>query len=284
MTAFPEAFAILRTLSSRGPFWQILEVNFHTYNGPNHVYCDFKTHGRFESCQQIDEVILEEHHPISPKSVNFRFGNRDFREFTYYKVPIQLRIFDEVIPVINFNYKAWLPRPSHRIPVDQREGVTMRYHEVERLFGIYSRSQSNNQSSFFQDLPHRSPTPPRLSRSENPSPLSVASEESTLSTYSLPFGGGPMEFPPLPPSPPSTSPVSRPLVLPEHVGYLLIESAHVGQDSCPISQTPFRELQTLSATSCFHVFDHDSLNTWLSQNNICPVCRTGITNVVSKNF
>lgn len=281
MLAFPETFAILRTLSTRGPSWQIFEVNRHAYNGPLHVYYEFNNNGQFRNTRQIDEVILLDSTSIEPRSVIFR-SDRTHKMYNYYPLPIRLRIFDEVIPVINFDFKSWLPRLTHRIPVENVEQVMSKYHESER--NSYGQSNSVRRSNLFQQLPHRSPTPPRLSRSENPSPLSVASEESTLSTYSLPFGGGPMEFPPLPPSPPSTSPVSRPLVLPEHVGYLLIESAHVGQDSCPISQTPFRELQTLSATSCFHVFDHDSLNTWLSQNNICPVCRTGITNVVSKNF
>jgi hypothetical protein len=35
-------------------------------------------------------------------------------------------------------------------------------------------------------------------------------------------------------------------------------------------------------TSCFHVFDSEALNRWRQEHTSCPVCRTMITNVVTK--
>jgi hypothetical protein len=102
------------------------------------------------------------------------------------------------------------------------------------------------------------------------------------------------ERPPTPPPQPEIRivqvevPVERVVVqtrvapLPKNVGEVLLSHARRGADSCPIAATPFSECTQLCVTSCFHVFDFESLTRWQSEHTSCPVCRCKIENVVSE--
>ncbi len=70
--------------------------------------------------------------------------------------------------------------------------------------------------------------------------------------------------------------------LPKAVGDILIANARSSTDSCPIAATTFKECTKLSITSCFHVFDFESLSKWQETHSTCPVCRAKIENVVSE--
>jgi hypothetical protein len=37
--------------------------------------------------------------------------------------------------------------------------------------------------------------------------------------------------------------------------------------------TLYSECDSLSITSCFHIFDKESLDHWFESNSTCPVCR-----------
>ena len=281
MTAFPQAFAVLRTLSYRGSYWQIIEVNSHTYNEINHIYYDFNLEGRFRNTRQVDEVIFLPRLPIYPKKATFRLDVDDIRELTYYTVPMQLRIFDETIPVLNFELKAWLPRPEFRIPVENSEDVYNAFHRSLQDYRVSRRQQSPSQqrSQVARQIDFRPPTPPLPGHQ---SPASVRSDNSDISIYASPEMR--FEFPTLPASPSSSPVASRPLPIPELVGHLLIENAIRGEDSCPITAVPYREIQRISATSCFHVFETEAIQTWLREHSQCPVCRNSINNMITKEI
>jgi hypothetical protein len=72
------------------------------------------------------------------------------------------------------------------------------------------------------------------------------------------------------------------LPLPKGVGDALIRDARASTESCPILQTPFSECRKLAVSSCFHIFDKESLATWQQAHTSCPVCRCKIENVVSE--
>lgn len=44
------------------------------------------------------------------------------------------------------------------------------------------------------------------------------------------------------------------------------------KENCPIKFSPL-EFETSVLTSCYHVFDKESINEWYSKNKNCPVCR-----------
>ena len=63
--------------------------------------------------------------------------------------------------------------------------------------------------------------------------------------------------------------------LPEYVRNLLIENAITKGETCPITMETI-EKETATVTSCFHVFEKSSIETWLSNksnDNKCPVCK-----------
>jgi hypothetical protein len=70
--------------------------------------------------------------------------------------------------------------------------------------------------------------------------------------------------------------------LPKHVGEVLLSAARKGTDSCPIAALTFAECSSLAVSSCFHIFDKESLERWMTTSASCPVCRSKIENVVSE--
>ena len=61
--------------------------------------------------------------------------------------------------------------------------------------------------------------------------------------------------------------------LPTHVFEALLRDAKVGKECCPISMTSYSECEALSITSCFHIFEKNSIEQWFNTKTSCPVCR-----------
>jgi SUMO ligase MMS21 Smc5/6 complex component len=56
---------------------------------------------------------------------------------------------------------------------------------------------------------------------------------------------------------------------------LLINDAVAKKDVCPITMEQF-DLSSTELTSCYHLFEKDAIETWLSDKNNkskCPVCK-----------
>jgi len=82
------------------------------------------------------------------------------------------------------------------------------------------------------------------------------------------------EAPPQEP-PPLLMPVERMIKLkaiPKKIAWLIAEDAK--EEVCPISTNPISPI-TAAVTTCFHVFDHDSIAEWFTRTpaHTCPVCR-----------
>jgi len=63
--------------------------------------------------------------------------------------------------------------------------------------------------------------------------------------------------------------------LPKRIAWLIAEDASKAGETCPISTNIISPI-TASVTTCFHVFDTESINEWVTRNPIntpCPICR-----------
>lgn len=260
MLELPELFAICRKQSSRGPYWQI----FQSTKVQNH----YEIHTPGWTVRESNETFTEPYESIRPKTVWCKIANGAIREYTYWYLPMSLQIENHNIFVIDFHYKAWLPRPTHRILLTNADAVLRMYNTFEQRYNASHPSTPAEREIYnrFTEAPVRSPTPPRQREVENIHPP----------------GGDPVffDFQDIPVA--ATSQNTRPLPIPEIVGSLLIQDAHQGKESCPITTTPYSELHRLTATSCFHVFDTESIERWLTDQKSCPVCRTTVTNMVTK--
>jgi hypothetical protein len=60
--------------------------------------------------------------------------------------------------------------------------------------------------------------------------------------------------------------------LPKHIAQIVATDAKHRGEICPISMEDIDD-KACTVTSCFHVFDRDSIAIWHEQNNTCPVCK-----------
>lgn len=59
---------------------------------------------------------------------------------------------------------------------------------------------------------------------------------------------------------------------PAFVVNLLLEEAISKKQDCPITMEPITK-ESAAVTSCYHIFDRDSITSWLKSNKTCPVCK-----------
>lgn len=274
MTAFPDKIAILRTQSSRGPYWQL----FHT--DPLHI--GYKLTPFYPNDNSIQSIPTSIRNWKVPKYVTIFTHTDQQKIIKYWQLPMTLYIANEHFTVLNLEYVAWLPIPTTRIPFGLSNDVLRTYNQQV----LETRDDEDGvRRRLFVDPHPRPPTPPR---SRSISTESSESVQSVLSVVSVvprrpPGGEHPLDFPPLPPSPPpSRGTPTNALPIPDLVGTLLIRDAIAGSDSCPITAVPFTELESLTATSCFHVFETEAIEAWLAEHPQCPVCRHRVVNKITK--
>lgn len=278
MHHFPDTIAILRTQSSRGPYWQLLQSR--------QVSSGLTVNSFYEvSSLPWDYPISNITYPTvldwtTTRMVSVRTETGELKRLKYWQFPMSLSSGNHQFDVIHFEYKAWLPRPSSRVAFGLPNTVLQEYNR--KVSYLTNSEEEPVRRRLFDSLPHRSPTPPLLSRSVSPTSLDLDDTQSVVTVYDPHYH--PLAYPPLPPSPTESPPPPKPLPIPELVGTLLIQNATAGEDSCPISAVPYKELTSLSATSCFHIFDTESIQTWLKDHNQCPVCRHSIANLITKKL
>jgi hypothetical protein len=66
---------------------------------------------------------------------------------------------------------------------------------------------------------------------------------------------------------------------PRFVAELVKAAAIKEGQSCPISMIPIEHKTHFAMTSCFHLFDPASLDTWRLRKDSCPVCKKAITSI-----
>lgn len=194
-------------------------------------------HGRALSvtCFTSERVDVTHSQEISSDTL---FQNTDNEQHNYWYLPYQIAN----IPIIDFQYISWLPS-------DYKPIYTYQTYIFEEFYEI--RNLNNIQ------LGHARvsiTTPPR------PPPLDLYTP------------------PPAPSRPPPAAEPPKPVriresSLPSHVIDALIRDAKSGRESCPISMNTYADCEKLSITSCFHIFNKESIDYWLKDNTTCPVCR-----------
>ncbi len=69
--------------------------------------------------------------------------------------------------------------------------------------------------------------------------------------------------------------------LPKHVLQALIRAAILDKKSCPISMTEFEEIQEFGITPCYHIFDKEAVERWISTHSTCPECRANCASIIA---
>ena len=73
-----------------------------------------------------------------------------------------------------------------------------------------------------------------------------------------------------PPPPPPIRLSLKPL--PKRIAWMVAEDAGKNGDTCAITMEPINPI-TAAATTCFHCFDHEAIQTWMRGHTTCPQCR-----------
>jgi hypothetical protein len=68
--------------------------------------------------------------------------------------------------------------------------------------------------------------------------------------------------------------------LPLHAAATFVRALIQEKKLCSITTNPFDEITVVGITPCFHCFDCEALETWLSTHESCPECRSTVTSIV----
>lgn len=249
-----------------------------------------------------------------------RPGWPEVQSYKFWKLPLYFMRNGAQIPVFDFQYTSWIPNRYTPIPLaaEGRNELERFINDIKRLRceQIALTQQPVVATPPRQQQQTVAPAaPPRRRRNsldrmqqieaDHEFALNIQSlldaansvEEPAFPillrppTLEIPPPAGQDDFGDLPALIPMGSvwqPVSnpdpqilrQPLLLPKHIGDLILADARTGSQDCPIAAIPFSQCPQLSVTSCFHVFDRRSLGIWMEEHTSCPVCRTQIANVV----
>jgi hypothetical protein len=69
--------------------------------------------------------------------------------------------------------------------------------------------------------------------------------------------------------------------VPSHIAEAIVRSQIIDHKSCSITMIPFKEIEHVVITSCWHCFDKEALQRWMNENETCPECRQKIENTVN---
>jgi hypothetical protein len=229
-----------------------------------------------------DSVVFERDTDDTTVYSTTIIGESNLRRATayYWYLPYRFKRNGEHIRVIDFQMHVYLPANFQpvNIGIDQERGREMRNlftrRANENTYLINDFASPILYTPNIQRRP-RTGTPPPVQNpgGSPPSPLyDLLDDLTALPTLT--------DFPSV-----SRSIVQvQTLPLPKSVGDTLIDAAiHRGED-CPILYNKLGDCQSVSITSCFHLFDTDALQEWRTTSSVCPCCRTPITSVVSKRL
>lgn len=275
---FPRLFAVVR--NAYNPCLQILQADVSFYTREQSDVYEITS---LPLPERLDGRRIYEHTAYnqvrSIQSLKYRHQNSgDIQEVLYWHTPFYLTSRSlPNIPILEFQYRSWLPGDYEPFPLDtdiNRFFRILREIEEERLHEIRLREDADSRGrrwepSYYDDDPYfnrhienrrnslmRMSTPPRPEPVPRIIEVPVTVERIVVQQKILP--------------------------LPKDVGLVLLANARKGPDSCPIAATPFAECEKLSISSCFHIFDSNSLATWQADHQTCPVCRSKLENVVTE--
>lgn len=301
MTAeLPELFAIIRQ-AYRGPCLQILtsELNdtYSVYNRQHRRRArDSLMVVNFPNAQAFEDLSLQGTTAADTRIYNYFIQQPEANgvlEVKGWFLPYYFRFHGRMVPLMDFQYRSWIPGEYHPIPI--RADLNQFLHTTEsiqheRIHEIQSREDNRVPHIPFYERPY-GPDDYDNRYDDDMNVYIGAGRHIPIRRHSR------LDTPPPPPIARIVEvPVdrvvervvervviqNRVLPLPKGVGELLLSQARKGTDACPIAATPFAECETLCVSSCFHIFDAASLSRWQEVNTTCPVCRCKIENIVSE--
>jgi len=321
----PQTFAILRTNGYRGPTFQLLRSRYVSPDRYGNLGETRRGSDRFNVVEDITpedlvEFRMEEDRNYEPHRRLFKVLYQNpqtgsILETTFWVLPFRIYRGNEIIPLLEFHTRAWIPRSSSilhvvlpfsmehlmntvdRIQQEVLHEIRHREDEQSSFMGLYDRVPSAGGMdirNFFRTRPQTPiyyPENTFYGEDDMDDRLSVETHYVGAGRHRRSrHGRSP------PPSPRVVEsvrivevPVERVVVqtrtvpIPKNIGEILLANARAGADSCPIASTPFSECAKLCVTSCFHIFDEENLNRWRQDHTSCPVCRCKIENVVSES-
>lgn len=155
---------------------------------------------------------------------------------------------NELIPVVDFKTPLLLPNESNRISpvyVSPDSIISKSAHQ------IIARSRRNEMMDILLDLTYAElhytpPEPPAIQRL-HPAIKNAAPEPS--------------------------------FNLPPHAAETFVRALIQDKKLCSITTNPFDEITVVGITPCFHCFDCEALETWLSTHESCPECRSSVATI-----
>jgi hypothetical protein len=297
--SFPHTFAVLRAQAIRGPCIQFLSSE-ETRN------YSFIKNLQYPDVFRDEELLQMNSYQLDPTIYTLRYKTeahqREANEVKFWTLPFYFRIRGERIPLLEFQYRSWLPDDYVAIPIRGNSSEILRSAERiehERLSEI-RREEDRSRDPFLQPygMNGSDDWDDRESLWDRGEFIGVG-PTSRRSRYRTPSPRRTSYYPPpplTPPPPPEPEvrlvPVERIVTqvqvqirgqpIPKHIGEILLANARTGTDSCPIAALTFAECEKLAVSSCFHIFEKESLERWMTTSASCPVCRSKIENVVSE--
>ena len=251
---FPQRFAMLRTQGDNRPYLQVLQAeSLDEFEG--HIpICFFQ-----DLVVNPNTIFHVERSNMNDRNIyqvySIASGVRTDEIFYYWYVPYVVGMNGEYIQIIDFQYKSWLPMAQNRVLTLGTEGYNLIDAANEKAILMCERIHAA--------VEQRIQTPPRRLAAAHQSPR-------------------------LPTAPPRTPPAAmspRYRLLPSTIGQILIRNARAGLDNCPITYAQYSEIDMLSITSCYHIFDRSALENWENLGHeSCPLCRERITNVIHEEI
>lgn len=276
----PELFGVIRMSHYRDPCVQLCvaqNIERGSVRSDYHIVENLNLHDEdlrnceFDHYQNVRDrqlLLIRYKHPTTGQ----------IQEVYCWFLPYYLLRNGYSIPILDFQYRSWLPDNYTSIPI---------YYNVSRVRAMAEEIQRERLREIQQledgesgpYVPWRSGTGDRRSSYDS---IGGSRRQSIYPRVQTP--------PPAPAHAPRIVevqvPVERVVIqtrvqnLPKAVGDILLANARQGAESCPIAAMPFKECEKICVTSCFHVFDTESLTRWRTDHTSCPVCRTKIENVV----
>jgi len=173
--------------------------------------------------------------------------------------------------------------PSTRIPVlDSKDSMFLFrkiYLKTVRIVGddVETRVRANRihrtNQNIAMDLINPTATLVRY-RAATPPPIRRVTE----SGGAPPSAGGPSSYisPPATPLLLSRSAEHNTLNIPPHAIAAIVRGLVSENKGCCITMSPFSEISTIGITPCFHCFEGEALEKWISKNPSCPECRSEV--------
>ena len=293
----PELFGIIRSSHFRDPCVQLCSAE-HILRGSHRSFDGLDYHivqnvnNRDDTRSHIDFEML--HTNIESHLLLIRYKHPitgHLQEVYCWFLPFRMIRGGYSIPILDFQYRSWLPTNYVSFPIEYNINTVMRIVEDIQQ-GKLREIQGIEDSDADPYIPWGDFVRGRTHPEGSPrTPNERYFNSRSRARYVDPF---PRIRTPSPPPPPPVRivevqvPVERVVIqtrvqqLPKVVGDILLANARQGPESCPILSTPFKECEKISVTSCFHIFDSESLRRWRVDHTSCPVCRSKIENVISE--